>query len=501
MPDRLKILMKLFKISNNDLALLLQVDVSLVSKWRTGVRNMTSNPEYVRKLVAYMINLDKKSGYKKCRELLSGEYQLENNCSENDMALLLFDWIRNPKMQSEKESILEEMLKSKTLTKIEQMYFWDGKKGRREAVKYFTRYAISCAPGAEIISYTTESNQWFHEDKGFLEEWKSMIHEFFDKGNIMKIIHPMNRNYHDIAASMAKWLPLHMSCEVKGYYLKKYDENDFIKMTILILRGKMVLFGIGTDRESESCHTWSLIDTSLVSKFEAVVMRYLKESVPLFRRYTLEFSEINRNFLDEMLALYEKGSACYFYNAFNYMFPISRGRREQILEKAGINKEKTAEIIMALETADTLRKACECYFLIDLEALHQWVKQERVGIDVLSLLGGQAVTLSGSDFADLLLEFLNEIRYQENFHIGILEPEYHKEFVDLSLCGGGRNIHTFITTYDIKHTAALEIQEFTVATALYHKMEMSWRAVPYLLKEKNYVISYIRKEIGEMCNR
>lgn len=501
MPERLKILMKIFKISNNDLALLLQVDVSLVSKWRSGVRNMASNPEYVKKMVTYIMNLNKKEDYKLVREILLGEYKLVDSCTENDLSLLLYDWVCNPKMETERDYILQEMLKSKTLTKIEQMYFWDGNEGRREAVKYFTQYAVSCSPGAEIISYTTESNQWFHENKKFLELWMGMVHEFFEKGNIMKIIHPMNRNYYEIAASMSKWLPLHMSCEVKGYYLKKYDETDVMKSTILVLRGKMVLFSISTDKEADSCRTWSLHDAMLVNQFEAVVMRYLKESVPLFKRYTLDSALANDHFLEDMFSLYEAGSECYFYNDFNHMLPVSQEKRRKLFESASLSPEKISEILTALETIDTLKKDCECYFLIDLEVLHQWLHRGDIKTNILSLFAKEAVCVPNTIYAEGVMEFLEHAAYQKHIHIGLVDREMHEEFGELSICSGGKDIHTFITTYNTERTIALSIQEYTVAIALHHKMEIIWRSVPYLMKEKEYVVDYIKREINEMCNK
>ena len=39
--------------------------------------------------------------------------------------------------------------------------------------------------------------------------------------------------------SMMKWLPLHIASDVKGYFLKQYDEEIFLNLTILTLKGEM----------------------------------------------------------------------------------------------------------------------------------------------------------------------------------------------------------------------------------------------------------------------
>ena len=63
MHNRIKLLMKLFNISNTDLARLLQVDITLVSKWRNGSRSMKASQEYINRFVSYVVKLDKGNNY------------------------------------------------------------------------------------------------------------------------------------------------------------------------------------------------------------------------------------------------------------------------------------------------------------------------------------------------------------------------------------------------------------------------------------------------------
>ncbi len=497
MSNRLKLLMKIFRISNNDLALLLRVDVSLISKWRSGTRSMDSNPEYVRKLVAYIADLDKKNHYKNIRELLSKDYNTVTTCSEDELVLFLTDWLCSRKEDKAHDFVLEDMIKSKSLTRIDQMYYWEGTEGRRQAVEYFTQYANSFSPGAEIISYTNQSNQWFHEDPEFMQRWMKLIREFFAKGNIMKIVHPMNRNYYDIAASMGKWLPLHMTCEVKGYYLKKYDERDAVKVTMLVLTGKMVLFSISTDESDGSCKTWSVTDSVLTEEIERVAKKHLENSQPLFKRYSMESEEEEKVFLNAMLSLYEMDSNCYFYNDFNHMLPFGREKRRVLFAGSGMDEAKTEHLLTVLETIDSLKENCECYFIIDMEVLRQWIQKEVIKTNILSLFAGQPVYVPRHFYMDAVMGFLDHLLIHDNQHVCIVDKEAHEEMGNLCILSGGRNIHTFVSAYDTERTVALGISEYTVATALCQKLESIWMSTPYMMKNKEYVVDYIRKEIKE----
>lgn len=501
MSNKLKLLMKIFRISNSDLALLLRVDVSLISKWRSGSRSMDSNPEYAKKLVAYIVDLDKKNHYKNIRELLSKDYNTVITCSEDELVLFLTDWLCSKKEDKAHESVLEDMIRSKSLTRIDQMYYWEGTEGRRQAVEYFTQYANSFSPGVEIISYTNQSNQWFHEDPGFLQRWMKLIREFFAKGNVMKIVHPMNRNYYDIAASMGKWLPLHMTCEVKGYYLKKYDEKEAVKVTMLVLTGKMVLFSISTDESDGECKTWSVTDSVLTEEIERVAKKHLENSKPLFKRYSIESEEKEKTFLNDMLSLYEMDSNCYFYNDFNHMLPHLRERRRALLAGSGMDERKTERLVTVLETIDSLKKNCECYFIIDMEMMHQWLEKEVIKTNILSLFAGQPVHVPGHFYLDAVMEFLDDLLTHENQHICIADQEIHDELGKLCILSGGRNVRTFVSAYDTERTVALGISEYTVAAALYQKMESIWVSTPYMMKNKEYVVDYIKKEIKELYDK
>lgn len=498
MAGHLKLLMKLFGISNNDLALLLRVDTSLVSKWRNGSRSMRSNSEYIRKLAAYILELDQKSNYKKVRELLSEDYESAKTCSVDKLTLFLEDYIKNPGNKTDYANVLEEMMKSKSLTKIEPVYFWEGNEGRREAIKYFTKYAISLSPNVEIISFTTESNLWFHEQPEFLAMWMSLIKEFFAKGNVMKIVHPMNRNYYEIAASMTKWLPLHLTCDVKGYYLKQYRDLEPVKITILAIKNKMALFSISIDDEGMNCKTWAVYDSPFANEIEKVARRYFKDSIALFKRFSLDSRETEKELIEDMCSLYEKDSACYFYNDFDSMLPGTEEKRREMLRAAGLSENKTNHVLSVFNTIEYLRKDCQCYFLIDLESLKRWLQKEVIKTNMISLFACEEVDVPGQMYVDSSIDFLDSLSEYDNMHICIVDDEVYKEMGDLIFCCGGKNVHTFVTTRAKESAMALEVKEYTVAAALYQKLELTWRSTPHLMKRKEYVVEYLKKEIREL---
>ncbi len=93
MESRLGVLMDNFAISGKDLASLLHIDSSLVSKWRNGKRTLRPNSVYTTQIIRHVMALDRNNHYAKIRMMLSREYMNIFKCPEQEIALFLKDWL------------------------------------------------------------------------------------------------------------------------------------------------------------------------------------------------------------------------------------------------------------------------------------------------------------------------------------------------------------------------------------------------------------------------
>lgn len=494
---QLKYLMKIFGISNRDLASLLQVDTSLVSKWRNGKRNIKSDVRYVKKAASYIVELDRKREYKRVKELLSKEYDIADSCSKEELSLYLVDWLLNPKKSEGKELILENMSKSKRLSRVEQTYYWEGNEGRREAVKYFLQYANACNSENEIIFYSTESVRWFHEDEEWLELWAGLSSNFMKNGNMMHIIHAANHSYSDIAASVLRWLPLHIKYGVKGYYHKLFDEEEEVNITIYSLKNEIVIFSISSNIMDTKCKTWLIPASELAKQFERAATIFTKNSIPLFRRHILGAEKKEREFEESLFSIYEKGGHCYSYNNFGEMIPAGKENYRFILENAGVVGKELEQSLLKFETMDSLKKQCECYFFIDIEILKLWIRQEYVKLDLFSLIAGTELHVGQDLYKNMILNFLESALKCDTVHLCLVDQKTHNEIGMLSLCSGGKYVHTFAASYETNEIMALDITEYTIAMALNQRLRQIWRSTSHLMKNKKEVVNYIKKELQE----
>ncbi len=494
MPNRLKILMKIFAIKNKDLSQYLQVDVSLVSKWRSGARNIASNKEYLCKLISYVLNLDRRNNFSQVRELLSGEYVLSERWTEDELALLLNDWLCASGAVKTNSLAMSDILQGGTWSKIERLYLWKGRDGRREAIKYFNEYARQCSSEIEIYSYMSDSNQWFHEDRAFLDLYTKMANDLFQKGNTLNIIYSVNRLCHETAASLAYWIPLHLCDNVEGYFVPRFNEDESLKIMFLLLKGKALVFGISSG-ENDACYSWLVFDSAFLKRMEGIAMQYFKSAVPIFKKYILNRDPGDQTFWGDFAASIEKNTDAYLVNEFDQFLPVHRETRKKFFEQLGLNKQKTKELIERLEKLDDLKNTCECFYLIDLELLDWYSQQESAPNSFLSLLAGEKITVENSLIRKNILEFMEAASSNERIHLGIIGGKYQEELGKLGICCERRGIRAIIHTYGLDEVCALGISEYAIALSLSREMEDVWRAIPAILKDKEYVIEEITRKM------
>lgn len=489
MSNRLTLIMRIFRIRVNDLATILSVDASIISKWRSGARTLSPTSHYLREIAEYIVSLDQKQNHHRIRDLLASDYEIPENCPKEQMVVYVINWICSN--DSNSDFVLEDMLHSRHLMKAEQLYYWNGKEGRRNAVLYYMRYAISFSPGVELMSYSTESNEWFREDPEYLSKWFQLVKEFLSKNNSIRIIYPVNRNYHETAISIGLWLPIHLEYGVRGRYLRRYNENPSMLQTIMTNPGKMTLFGFSPDNADPSlCNTWTTNSSALCTAYDKILKRLGAQAVSIFSRYTLDGATHSRRpFAEEHLTIFEDNGICYFYNGFEHMMPFILEERPDFLDHCFNSPEEREFTLSYLQTMLDFEKKNECYFIIDQDVLLDYLKMPEIKSDLLSLLNGREIRVTNEDVREYVGYFLSVLKKYDNFYAAVTDSSSGHAFRGLSIWSGGeRYINTFASLGITKSPIAVKIIEPTVSIALNQELSNIWLETPFSVKSKPYVI-------------
>ena len=496
MGNKLRLLMKVFDISNNDLAELLQVHVSLVSKWRTGTRSFSNNQKYVRKFASYVMTLDKSHRTNSVRELLKDHnYNIPDDISEKELTLLLCGWLCREEKPEVHDTLRDSMLKNKALTKVENIYYWEGNLGRREAVIQFVEYAIECAPDAEILIYSTENASWFREDDAFLAKWLDMHMKFFARGGSLKIIHPMNRSLDAIGDYMLSWLPFELQEGAEGYYLQKYEDQNIVRNTIIVLKGRAVLYGVSSTRDSR-CRSWYLKDTSLAKAYEMVAQSYLSFAKPLLSGYNMHSRNNSEALTDLFLTLFGPDSDCYLYNGFSlFVMAMKESLLRSLLDRAGLSEEEMQDALNYVLTIKQAARLCSVYFVIDAGCLIEYLQRPDINLVPFTLLFNRRIAVSTNVFIEHTLQMMDDILTADNIHVGLAVKDAADSAGALTLMSGGSYHRAMVSSTKSKEPVLAEIREPTVANAIYVRLVKIWDMISYSAKDKEYIFSYLKKSL------
>lgn len=243
--EKLNILMNRLDISNIRLARALNVDTSLVSRFRNGLRTPPKNSSLTVNLCSYLYKAVKMNGYKHEFFELIGTPITEAQINEDEIKAIFINWLFDEDgthYTGDVDSFLEKLdsmnaaalplypLSEKTeapdiLQDIKNEYI--GTDGLRKAVLRFLGTVATTDRKHIIKLYSNKKLNWLSSDPVFLQKWAALMYAVLRNKNQIKIIHYIERNLSEMLIGIEKWIPLYMSGLIEGFFCKSEADTKF----------------------------------------------------------------------------------------------------------------------------------------------------------------------------------------------------------------------------------------------------------------------------------
>lgn len=413
------VLLKAFHISGMEMAEVLHVDSSLISKWRTNKRKFRGNSVIFDELIEYVMSLDKASDYSTIRSLLSEEYPDSEDTGKDRLKVYLKKWlIKAVKIEVTETSIHDFIISEKMTEKI-TMYKLHGDQGKQEGILTLLRMGETLEGPQELWCSLDKSQSWFMEDEEYLEKWVEANKKFLDSGNEIYVIHPMSRKTGQLEKSLLIWLPLYLTGKVYPYF---YEERygEYLERFNMVLKNHATMFEYCAQTEQNNIITYISDDKETVQGVLEILQKQLKMASPCFRLYYHEDSQNYMSFLSNMVNLQESQ---YLYMRFPFVNLIPVSEMEEILVENNVEMESRNKVLRACEALKKdLRRDGENHFryLIPKTALTKLLAEEKIFLDTVSLFCGKAIYISNQRFRSLL-QRLSEVLTHSKTHTRIHE--------------------------------------------------------------------------------
>ena len=425
--EKLDRAMTLLGLSNAQLAALLSIDVSLASRYRSGVYSPHGNEQREEKLSGELLARAEKSGRTeelaalcrvKAEELDAGAVAEWLYGSAEDPALLAQFLLRSLDAFTPGQGGAAPAVPETAPVPAAERYW--GTEGLRGAV---VRFLIDAArEGGELLLYSDEPMDWMSGDRAFFTLWASLMAACVRNGVHIRIIHNVDRASNEMAAAISGWLPLYVSGMIEPYVFRK-ERNSRFCHTVFLRAGGACIHGFFPTGAGENRWYEYITDEARLRALKSEYGAMLSSAQPFLKTYAAAEDAAYRRFCEGRTG------------PRNYLLPalpvatMPEALLERMLQRAAVGEART-------QTALAVHRALRLSFF---DALR------RGSVDLLFCPGAgeprQSVNFA-LELMDLTLEYTREeyaahvaavaalVETEKNFHLTLLP---HAPFRDIQI--------------------------------------------------------------------
>jgi hypothetical protein len=285
--SRLALLMQMLDISNHDMARSLDIDNSLLCKWKNNQRRIPVRTEVLPRIVDYLVASDQEQGGRVLAPLLCPEQDIHPP-DRAALTLLLTRWLqeRSPIMSGGRMEQLPQIWLGHN-NYICPIELYQGAEGRRTAILRFLDLAEATPPHTPVLLLTQEDQAWVTDDAGFGETFRLKLQALAATHAHLEQIFWLGRSLEDMQAMIHHWLPLHLKGVARACYHPAYNDLN-LPLTLMVIPGRAVLFGLSAGGQANAYHTAICADPGSITHYEAVFRALQADCRPLLQHFRPE---------------------------------------------------------------------------------------------------------------------------------------------------------------------------------------------------------------------
>lgn len=418
--ERLNRAITLLGLSNSQLATLLNIDVSLVSRYRSGIYSPHRNKRLAAKLSDALLSRARRTG--KTAELAALCDTDETHCDTDAVSA----WLYEASTEEDSTAIAQALLRSLDdfspgistpgavqevpEVPVDECYY--GTEGLRNAVIRFLSDAAR--EGGELLLYSDEPMDWMTGDRSYFALWAALMAACVNSGVRIKIIHNVDRVDTEMIDAIRGWLPLYSSGRIEPYVFRKARNTRFYH-TVFLRSGGACIHGFFPAEGSDSRWYEYITDKKRLDLLERAYGSMLSVASPFLKVYTGSASEDYRSYSME-----KQGSRTLFLSDFP-VFTMP----EELLER----------IVRRVQIKEPLKSVILSHYSRQRKHFQDLLQHGKVDLIVCPAQG--AVAQSGIvnfslDLIDLSVEYTKDeyaqhisatmalVEHEKNFHLTLL---------------------------------------------------------------------------------
>lgn len=469
--SNLAFLMDKLKLSGKDISRALDIDNSLVSKWRNNKRPLNINTANLDNLADYLLNHKKGVHLDLITNILVEYYPAKSFKNKGDVHSQLVFWLTEP---------YEPITYQLEITDNEPFTVFCGNDGRREAVLFFLDEVLKQDEPQNLYLISQEEMSWIIEDSNFLLQWRQKLEEILSRGNKINVIHWVDRSTSTLGDIIEQWLPLYLTGNIQSWFFPKYSET-LLKSTLFLIKDRIAITGMEGAR-AEDRYTLILTDSFSLKHYEWVFDSIRKKCHPLVNVFSVREKQL-LNQLDKFKDI--EGELISIAN-FPGFFTLPENMFNELLKTNNIDKAVEEMCINYYKKINSLFKEKEIKSIYTKDGIKNALNYQKFIYKDLSLIAGKNISAS-KDFAKRHLKHLiDKSENDDSFHAGLVDS-----FTKLDVL---INSEGYALTWNpVVSEFLVSVTEPNVVSAYYVKLLDLWDGIPRIYKNEKE----LRERLGE----
>ena len=472
-PTNLSFLMRELNITGAELARALDVDTSLVSKWKSNSRPLTLSSSYIDKLSDYLLRKDGNNNirYIFIKELLAGYFKSTPDIGIHEKLKI---WLVS-KYESTAEISMQKIRSPRLMqhaTKKRSLIF-TGNNGRREAVRDFFETALENPRNKNVTITTQEDLSWMTEDTVFLNEWLTNLESLLKKGATINHIYFIDRTIPDLSFIFVKYLHLYLYDNMKGYFYPKYGTTT-IKNTIMLLKDQLGIIGMqGPDYNKRFSELFC--DEKSLTHYNWVTQNLITVCKPLYRK--IKFSELGQLFSNVQTRNINESSYSLLTMKVPGFYTISEDLFETLIEKGDFSPDEKVNLKQFyLKSRKTYKPKRQIYSAKETRKI---LNKKYFSYQDINKIVNREVKIPRDFFLKHLIALYMEQKDSPDLEIGFTDEDIPVNIYIID--------ENFFLIWDgNKNSNYCIFNELNLTSAMYYHYVKVWGNIPSIYKDSNF---------------
>lgn len=482
-------LMDQMDIPTVSVAQAIHVDASLVSKWKTGSRNLSSRSLYFDNVIECLIDYDRDNDCRFLKAALRNLYPKEDPEGEAELKLLLREALsQNPFRENPKENDL--LLKDSNTINVS---VYKNNEGRRQAILGLLDYALTMEIPGEFYFLETEDFEWLLEERSFCAEFTRKLKALSDKGFRSEILLYDTPNHMYYARLFDACSPLIFHKNIHWHFLRYYDEM-LINTSFYLLNHAISVVGLNSENSNSATMVYT--DRSQVLTHEVYVQNALEKSSRLFTSYKnfdLPMPEDPPGSLRHNGALYSYLPAPAFIFSDEALLTDILRSNQVPGDRIKVDLKKSEKLKKFVYDARSEHINGPFIYLFQLETMIKRAMSVPFKSCSLSLLEGRTITVTKGQYERMLKNLLKDVSENPDIQVYLLSEKDGSSLPSVSCwCKEGR----WMLLMD--REAVQVCEDVYMADAAAVTMARTIRKLPPERRNRQYTSEFLINLITEM---